>query len=95
MEPKQPTETMNVALPESMKDFVHEQVASGGYTSASEYVRELIREAQRRKGAEEDLEALLLEGLNSGPATEMTDDDWQELRRRSAQRWATNTPRDK
>ena len=35
--------TMNVSLPESLKDFVDEQVSRGGYGTSSEYVRELIR----------------------------------------------------
>jgi antitoxin ParD1/3/4 len=34
---------MNIALLESMKHFVQERVSEGGYSSASEYVRELIR----------------------------------------------------
>jgi antitoxin ParD1/3/4 len=82
METKHPTDTMNIALPESMKDFVHEQVATGGYTSASEYVRELIREAQQRRAAEDELESLLLEGLNSGPSIEVTPAYWEEKRQR-------------
>ena len=41
-----PMETMNVALPESMKQFVQERVSAGGYSSVSEYIRELIRADQ-------------------------------------------------
>jgi antitoxin ParD1/3/4 len=52
---------MNISLPDPMKDFVDGQVASGRYSSASEYVRELLRKDEKR-GAEEKLEALLLEG---------------------------------
>ena len=55
-------ETMNIALPQAMKHFVQARVSEGGYSSASEYVRELIRADQRRK-AEERIDALLLEGL--------------------------------
>jgi antitoxin ParD1/3/4 len=73
--------TMNVSLPEAMKEFVEEQVAKGGYETASEYVRALIREAQIR-AAKEDLDAKLLEGLESGPATPMSKADWDELKRR-------------
>ena len=58
-------ETMNIALPESMKQFVQERVSEGGYSSVSEYVRELIRADQKRK-AEDRIDALLLEGLDSG-----------------------------
>ena len=67
---------MNIALPEVLKTFVHEQVAAKGYTSASEYVRELIRAAQEQ-AAYEEIEKLILEGLNSGPSTEITPDHWQ------------------
>ena len=78
-------ETMNVALPENLKQYVLRQVAEGSYTSVSEYVRELIRSDQKRK-AQERLEALLLEGLQSGEAREFTSEDWAELKRRVWQR---------
>lgn len=35
--------TMNVSLPESLKQFVDEQVSDRGFGTTSEYVRELIR----------------------------------------------------
>lgn len=38
--------TMNVSLPEELKDFVDRRVDSGSYQSSSEYVRELIRRDQ-------------------------------------------------
>ncbi|MEI8371340.1 MAG: type II toxin-antitoxin system ParD family antitoxin [Planctomycetota bacterium] len=72
---------MNVALPETLKDYVLQQVAEGTYGSVSEYVRDLIWADQKRK-SEEKLESLLLEGLQSGPARELTPDDRAELRRR-------------
>lgn len=78
-------ETMNIALPDSLKEYVLRQVADGGYTSASEYVRELIRADQKQK-AQERLESLLLEGLQSGEARELTAADWAELKRRVWQR---------
>jgi antitoxin ParD1/3/4 len=72
--------SMNISLPEPLKLFVEEQVMNGGYSTASEYLRELIREAQRRKERQE-LEAKLLAGLQS-PTSEMTADDWTALRDR-------------
>jgi antitoxin ParD1/3/4 len=72
--------SMNISLPEPMKVFVEEQVNKGGYSTASEYLRELIREAQRRTERQE-LEAKLLAGLQS-PTSEMTADDWTALRER-------------
>ncbi|MCC5620352.1 hypothetical protein [Nostoc sp. CHAB 5715] len=44
---------IQISLPESMKVFVEEQVAKGGYSSASEYLQELIFQDQQRKGQEE------------------------------------------
>lgn len=35
--------TMNVSLPDSLKQFVDEQVSERGFGTTSEYVRELIR----------------------------------------------------
>jgi antitoxin ParD1/3/4 len=72
--------TMNISLPDEMKAFVETQMAEEGYASASEYLRALIRDAQKRR-AKQELEAKLLEGLQS-PASEMTEEDWGALRRR-------------
>jgi antitoxin ParD1/3/4 len=78
-------ETMNIALPESMKHFVQEQVTEGGYSSVSEYVRDLIRAAQKRK-AEERIDTLLLEGLDSGQPIPVTAEYWEEKKRRLTER---------
>jgi antitoxin ParD1/3/4 len=55
---------MNISLPESLKAFVEERAAQGGYGTTSEYVRELIRTDQERLR----LRSLLLEGAASAPA---------------------------
>ena len=78
-------ETMNIALPEAMKQFVQERVAEGGYSSVSEYVRELIRADQKRK-ADERIDALLLEGLGSGEPIPVTKKYWEEKRRKLSER---------
>jgi antitoxin ParD1/3/4 len=80
-------ETMNIALPDSMKQFVQDRVSEGGYSSVSEYVRELIRADQRRK-ADERIDALLLEGLDSGPPIPVTPEYWEEKKRRLTERLA-------
>jgi antitoxin ParD1/3/4 len=71
--------TMNISLPDDMKAFVEDRVAQEGYASVSEYFRDLIREAQRRK-AKLELEAKLAEGLQGAP-TRMTRKDWQAIER--------------
>jgi antitoxin ParD1/3/4 len=79
-------DTMNIAIPEQLKAFVQRQVERRGYSSVSEYVRDLIRGDQERQ-AIAGLEADILKGLESGPSTPMTQEDWQSIRhevRRSA-----------
>jgi antitoxin ParD1/3/4 len=71
-------QSMNISLPEPLKEFVDRQISAGRYSSASEYVRELIRDDEKRK-AEERLEALLLEGLQ-GEETELTSSDFKDIR---------------
>lgn len=72
-------QSMNISLPDPLKQFVDGQIAQGRYSSASEYVRELIRADEKRK-AEEELEAKLLEGLSS-PESELAAADWSDIRK--------------
>jgi antitoxin ParD1/3/4 len=72
-------QSMNISLPEPLKQFVDGQISTGRYSSASEYVRELIRADERRK-AQEQLETTLLAGLK-GEASELTPDEWQAIRK--------------
>ena len=51
--------TMNISLPEQLKNFVDEHVAMAGYGTSSEYVRELIRRDQDRLY----LRSLIIEGI--------------------------------
>ena len=69
---------MNVSLPEALKSFVDQQVRSRGYSSSSEYVRELIRKDQDRQR----LHGLLLEGVASPPAVTADADYFSQLRDR-------------
>jgi antitoxin ParD1/3/4 len=71
--------SLNISLPQSLKEFVETQVEKSGYSTPSEYVRQLLREDQKRR-AEEKLEALLLEGLNSGAPIEITPEYWEKKR---------------
>lgn len=61
---------MNVSLPAKLKHYVDGRVSSGTYGSASEFVREAIREKlvrdQEREDARAELKAKLLAGLDSG-----------------------------
>jgi len=72
--------TITISLPSKLKTYIDDQVSREGFGTVSEYVRSIIREDQKQK-AQMRLEALLMEGLESGPATPMTDQDWVDIRR--------------
>lgn len=73
--------TMTISLPDKMRAFVESEVTSGEYGSASELFRELLRERQKQKNREH-LEALLLDGLDSGDPIRVTDEYIKERRRK-------------
>jgi antitoxin ParD1/3/4 len=76
-----PMTSLNISLPKTLKKFVEDQTAQGGYSTPSEYVRQLLREDQKRR-AEEELESMLLAGLRSGKRLEVNEEYWQKLRER-------------
>jgi antitoxin ParD1/3/4 len=72
-------QTMNISLPDPMKQYVEEQVTEGDYSSASEYMRELVR-ADQKRNARERLEQTLLESLLESDPQEATPEFWSTLR---------------
>ena len=84
--------TMNISLPDEMKAFIEAQMSQDGFASASEYLRCLIREAQKRQ-AKQALEAKFREALESGPASPMTREDWDSIEREAVERWTSGQPR--
>ena len=78
--------TLYVNLPDTLKEFVETQVASGGYGSANDYILTLLREAQKRQ-AWDRVEALVVEGLNSGEPFAATKQHWEEKRQRLEERY--------
>lgn len=55
--------TLNISIPDNMKEWISSQIETGNYTSASDYLRDLVRIDQKEK---QGLDNLLLEGLHSG-----------------------------
>ncbi|PPU30647.1 MULTISPECIES: type II toxin-antitoxin system ParD family antitoxin [unclassified Xanthomonas] len=76
--------TMNISLPDELKQFVDQQVLEHAYGSSSEYLRELIR----KQRDVERLRGLLLDGVNSGPAVAMEPDFFEAMRERAQVRAA-------
>lgn len=82
--------SLNISLPQSLKDYVEEQAKGGGYSTPSEYVRALVREDQRRHN-QQKLEALLLEGLNSGGSIAITPEYLEKKRQQLIKRQSKRT----
>ena len=74
-----PNTSMNISLPESLKQYVKKRVAEEHYSNPSDFIRALIREDQKHRDREK-LESMLLEGLSSGEGKAMTAADWKKLR---------------
>ena len=77
--------TMNISLPDELKQFIDAQVSEHGYGSSSEYLRDLIR----KQRDVERLRKLLLEGANSGPGEPVTPDTFRRMREELRERTAT------
>ncbi|MFM6456900.1 MAG: type II toxin-antitoxin system ParD family antitoxin [Planktothrix sp.] len=68
---------LNISLPELIQAFVAQQVDKGGYGTVNEYILDLLCQ---EKAKAEQIESLLLEGLDSGEPLEVTDDWWEHKR---------------
>lgn len=66
--------TMNVSLPDQMKQWVEGQTQTGRYGNASDYVRDLIRRDQERAEKIANVQRLFDEGLASGISAATKDD---------------------
>lgn len=76
---------MNEHIYERWRSFIRSRVQSGRYTSEDEVLDEALRLLKQRDlGQDEEkagVEALLIEGLDSGPSTPMTAEDWDWIER--------------
>jgi antitoxin ParD1/3/4 len=71
--------SLNVTLPEPLQAYVEAQVAEGIYVNINEYFQQLVRQDQERQD-QAKLEAMLLDGDNSGDGSEVTVEFWQGLK---------------
>ena len=58
--------SMNISLPDPMRDWVQSQIDAGKYASSSDYVRDLIRKDHADRDKLKALQAAITEGLKSG-----------------------------
>lgn len=75
--------TMNVSLPAPMKDWVEAQVATGRYANVSDFVRDLIRDAQERQDALEEFDRLIESAEASGVSDSTIDEIVERAERRA------------
>ena len=58
--------SMNISLPDPMREWVEQQMKSGRYDNASEYMRDLIRHDQDRASKIAAMQRLVDEAMASG-----------------------------
>lgn len=66
--------TMNVSLPDPMKDWVEAQARTGRYSNASDCVRDLIRRDQTRSDKIAAMQRFVDGGLKSGVGSRSKDE---------------------
>jgi antitoxin ParD1/3/4 len=77
-----------ITLPGSLTEFIVTQVEAGKFKSPDEYVSSLVS-AERKRQAIERLEALIQEGIDSGPPIEANDEFWEQMHRELEERHAS------
>jgi len=75
--------SMNISLPDLMKDWVENQTNTGRYDNASEYVRDLIRHDQDRTSKISAMQNLVDEAFVSGVSDKGLDDIWVAAKERA------------
>ena len=66
--------TMNISLPDKMKDWVEDRVHSGRYANASDYMRALVRSDQNYRERLARFQAAVTEGIESGISSRIPDE---------------------
>ncbi len=81
--------TMNISVPDRMKDWVQTQIDEGKYASSSDYVRDLIRKDQKQKDKLAAIQAAITLGIESGDAGEL---DVEAIKKKARQLAGLETP---
>ena len=79
--------TMNISLPDLMKQWVEGQAETGRYSNASDYVRDLIRRDQERMAKVAHMQLLVDEGRASG----VSDETMADIRARALKQAGTRS----
>lgn len=76
--------TLQISLPDALKQIIEKQAAQAGYANVSAYVEALIEDDLRRSVGQ--IEAELIKGLDSGQPIEADDAFWAGFRTRYKER---------
>ena len=82
--------TMNISLPDQMKQWVEGQTADGRYSNSSDYVRDLIRRDQVRREKIAAMQEMIDEGIASGVDPRTPDEIMKDIRRRAGTKLTSN-----
>ena len=71
--------TLNISMPDAMREWIDAQIGTGEYANASDYIRDLIRHNQRER---DTLRLALIEGEKSGSSSRSVMDIARQTKRR-------------
>jgi antitoxin ParD1/3/4 len=71
-----------ITLTSSLDEWIKKQIADGGFTNDSEYIRDLVRRDQARKQESLTLKAAIAEGLASGDSPMSVANIWSKAEAR-------------
>ena len=76
---------MHISLSPPLKEWVEQQIAHHGFSTVSEYIRQLLREEQTRQ-ARISVEGKLAEAIESGNAVPVAAQTWKDTESRVQKR---------
>ena len=71
--------TLNVSMPDPMREWIDAQIEAGEYANASDYIRDQIRHDQRQR---DTVRLALIEGEKSGVGKRTVTDIARKTKRR-------------
>ena len=66
-----------ITLSDTQDAWIKSQIARGGFTNDSEYIRDLLRRDQEEQTKLSDLREAIAEGLDSGVSDRSLDEIWE------------------
>ncbi|MBX9893722.1 MAG: type II toxin-antitoxin system ParD family antitoxin [Nitrosomonas sp.] len=72
-----------ITLTDQQDQWIKTQIAAGGFTNDSEYIRDLVRRDQEQNAQFLALKQAIQEGLESGVSNKTVGEIWEEAEQRS------------